>query len=841
VNGITNDDGSSDNEQTIKALSNWPNDAYYNIWVVSEIDGNDAGGGTQGYAYFPGAGPSVDGTVVLYNSFGYDPTGSLGYNLKPFTNHNATTIHELGHGLGLYHTFQGDDANGDGIADQCPVNVNPSTDGDQCADTDAHQRDDADCDAIANTCEGVVNSTVYNNFMAYSADECQDRFTLNQKSRMIATLESSRLSLTTSLALTPAPASAPNTVAINCSPVSDATGLSGGFAGIMDVTFGNRTVSTSNTKNDGTNYGTNGYLDFSEECLYYDEFDEGETFDVSVITWFNDHNIKVYVDWDNSGTFDAGEEELDLNTIGNNNGGDNTAAGQITIPPGAVTNQYLRMRFNADIGNVSNSCEAPFHGQVEDYSIYINPVSNAPVADFTADDATPCQGVAVAFSDASLNNPTSWSWDFGDGFVSNSQNPSHSYANTGNYNVTLTATNATGSDIEVKSSFISVLANEDASFSYANASYCTTDVDPSPSISGTAGGSFTANPAGLIIDVGTGVIDVSGSVIGVYSITYTTPGNCSVNSIVQVEIESCTNVPNTKLRVQDCGITLSSMGQYLFCDAVSGATNYEWEISENGGGYFIEYQKGNHAKYISLAYGVFNGIEMATTYNVRVRAMVGGLWGNYSTSCQITTPADVPDTKLRVQDCGITLSSMGQYLFCDAVSGATNYEWEISEDGGTYFIEHQKGNNSRYISLGYGVFDGVETGTTYNVRVRAMVGGLWGDYNVVCPVTTPGSSAMGSSEGYALKSLDIELNKGSENLDIVLYPNPSSGIFYVKFTEKIENGEIEILNVAGQLIYKEKVSSMHHEVDASRFTKGVYFVKILRGNSASSLKKIIVE
>ncbi len=66
------------NEQAVKALSKWDNTKYYNFWIVSEIDDNGGGSGTQGYAYFPGAGANVDGAVMLYNAFGYDPTGVLG-------------------------------------------------------------------------------------------------------------------------------------------------------------------------------------------------------------------------------------------------------------------------------------------------------------------------------------------------------------------------------------------------------------------------------------------------------------------------------------------------------------------------------------------------------------------------------------------------------------------------------------------------------------------------------------------------------------------------------------------------------------------------------------------
>jgi PKD repeat protein len=57
----------------------------------------------------------------------------------------------------------------------------------------------------------------------------------------------------------------------------------------------------------------------------------------------------------------------------------------------------------------------------------------------------------VTVSDTSTGAPTSWAWNFGDGATSTAQNPpKHTYAQAGTYTVTLTATNATGSDTATK-------------------------------------------------------------------------------------------------------------------------------------------------------------------------------------------------------------------------------------------------------------------------------------------------------------------------------------------------------------------------------------------------------
>ena len=73
-----------------------------------------------------------------------------------------------------------------------------------------------------------------------------------------------------------------------------------------------------------------------------------------------------------------------------------------------------------------------------------------PVAEFTADQRVGPAPLTVKFTDLSSGNPTAWSWNFGDGATSTEQNPTHVYQLEGSYDVTLTATNAYGSDTITK-------------------------------------------------------------------------------------------------------------------------------------------------------------------------------------------------------------------------------------------------------------------------------------------------------------------------------------------------------------------------------------------------------
>ena len=90
-----------------------------------------------------------------------------------------------------------------------------------------------------------------------------------------------------------------------------------------------------------------------------------------------------------------------------------------------------------------------------------DPTNKPPVADFTADISNPIiipVGGSVNFFDASTNVPTSWTWNFGGGAAnSNNQNPSAVFNAVGTYTVSLTASNAFGSDTETKTAHVQVV------------------------------------------------------------------------------------------------------------------------------------------------------------------------------------------------------------------------------------------------------------------------------------------------------------------------------------------------------------------------------------------------
>ncbi|HLG40830.1 MAG TPA: PKD domain-containing protein, partial [Chitinophagaceae bacterium] len=85
--------------------------------------------------------------------------------------------------------------------------------------------------------------------------------------------------------------------------------------------------------------------------------------------------------------------------------------------------------------------------------------AQAPVAAFNASQTLICQGSTVNFFDLSTNTPTSWAWTFTGGtpFNSTAQNPNITYATPGVYDVTLTATNVSGSGTLTMTAYITVM------------------------------------------------------------------------------------------------------------------------------------------------------------------------------------------------------------------------------------------------------------------------------------------------------------------------------------------------------------------------------------------------
>jgi gliding motility-associated-like protein len=107
----------------------------------------------------------------------------------------------------------------------------------------------------------------------------------------------------------------------------------------------------------------------------------------------------------------------------------------------------------------------------------------------------------------------------------------------GVYTVTNKIFPTTGCPSSTSSSGITILQIKNPAFKYSSGTYCQSASNPVPLIIGTAGGSFTSSPGGLVfVNAATGEIDLAGSAPGNYMVTYNTPGPCPDNLSASVTI-----------------------------------------------------------------------------------------------------------------------------------------------------------------------------------------------------------------------------------------------------------------------------------------------------------------
>lgn len=215
----------------------------------------------------------------------------------------------------------------------------------------------------------------------------------------------------------------------SCTPTSYQYGSNNG---ILNVKL--------NTINKSSGYAyPEGYQDFS--CNNKTVLTLGTTYTLIVTTGSSYYeNVSAWIDYNNDGVFSTSEQIMNSISV------QTTHSLSFTPPLNAALNTPLRMRIIDDQSgyNIYNACYNSYYGQAEDYTVKIQPNNVPPIANFNSQ-VNSCQGT-VNFTDNSLNSPTSWLWNFGDGNASSSQNPTYTYSTSGTYTVTLIATNSFGSN-----------------------------------------------------------------------------------------------------------------------------------------------------------------------------------------------------------------------------------------------------------------------------------------------------------------------------------------------------------------------------------------------------------
>ena len=539
-------------EVAVKSLSVWPRASYLNIWVVTEIEDNNAVNGIQGYAYFP-VNNVVDGIVILYNAF-----GTIG-NVKPNTSMNRTLTHEVGHYLGLYHTFHS--------TSTCSAEVSCTTQGDRVCDTPPTITAGS-CNSPA--CSGTQQ---VENYMDYTAEWCRNMFTEGQKTRMRNTLLTQRESITESLGCMAVTAIDAGIVSINqptgifCNGsitpsvrltnygsttltsctihynvdnMSTSTfNWSGSLAAAQSTNVTLPTLNTSAGEHEFAAWtsspnGTNDENQSNNEAFSNFTVSSGATVSLNITVDFFGAETTWAIEQNGTVLFNGGPY------VNNQQG--TTFSESLCLEAGCYTlwiydsygdgmsftnGNYQLVNSDGLVlangsGNFGLSAE---HAFCVDAPEVVLP--DPPVAAFAATTVSACGSLTTTFVNNTTGAPTSFSWSFPGGTPSSYAGqtpPTISYSAPGTYSVSLTAANEGGSNTATQAQFITVHPNPTVSIASTQ-----------PACNGQTNGALVASASGngpfnYTWSNGASTANIQNLGAGNYTVTVTGANGCTASN-----------------------------------------------------------------------------------------------------------------------------------------------------------------------------------------------------------------------------------------------------------------------------------------------------------------------
>ncbi len=291
-------------------------------------------------------------------------------------------------------------------------------------------------------------------------------------------------------------------------------------------------------------------------------------------------------------------------------------------------------------------------------------------------------------------------------------------------------------------------------------------------------------------------------------------------NITTPNLVSAATLPTIQILAADCGTTLASLSTPIHAKWTYGAENYRFEVSN--GGTVTTYDSPIY--YFNLT--KITGAVYGTTYSIRVAYSKNGIWSDYGTSCSVTTPTlssnIIPTTQIHPNFCGATLAALDTKIPASPIYNATGYRFEIST-GGVTTIYDSTTYNFKLSQAGVVVTNG----TTYAIRVAALVNGVYGNYGASCNVYTPGATAREFA--------------ASTEFAVAAYPNPFNSTFKLHVTASTdETIFVSVYDMMGKQIENREVnaSEIENATIGQDYANGIYNVLVSQGVNTKTVRLV---
>ncbi len=624
------------------AIPNWDPSRYFNVWVVNSIGGSIIGFGTFPWD-FTGANDVEDGVVVVHDVVGDEGTAASNapYHL------GRTLTHEIGHNLGMLHTFQ------DGCQGGSPANCGPALGspppitgtwpgaGDRVCDTDPVASANFGCPGTYPSSCGSQDPM--DNYMDYSDDVCYSAFTQGQKERMDWHVEKYRLNLVSS---------SNNT----------GTGINGCFDHCISASSDSSSIQITNVSYASVNNSSGAACaTYSSYIGLNAEVTRDSMFDISVTTapcasTSGAHRVNAYFDWNQDSDFDDAGEEVVVKAHGSSVG---TFVASVHVPANADLGTTL-LRVVCTEDTAISGCGIYPVGETEDYAIIVN--NNPPtIIDFYPKSGVPGNAVTIVGTKFEQTQEIRFNGVPAPGFnIVSSDTVTVTVPAASNGPITLTTTS--GNDVS-DSNYIFLIIPPSISF-----------FTPDSGLAGASIQIVTANATGYTDILFNGTPSTNTSKLGA-TIFADVPAGATTGPITLLHPNGNPVTPNDFKVLQPLPTVQIQGAPGNICEGESSTLTFNMTGT---GPYYIEYTDGSNT--VALP-NINSGYQTTVTLNTTTTYEVTTLIDQYHT---VNGPGATKTINVfNPPIAGFTHSTNGlDVTFTNTSSGALNYEWDFGDGSG---------------------------------------------------------------------------------------------------------------------------------------------------------------